>query len=99
MLSTAGGLVFLGRNDGRIEALDARTGKSLWTYQTGAGANAPPVTFEHDGTQFVAIYSAGNAISGTPRGDIVTLFKLDGTLAPAASENAQQQGNTGARQG
>jgi alcohol dehydrogenase (cytochrome c) len=98
-LSTAGGLVFLGRNDGRIQALDARTGKDLWSFQTGAGANAPPVTFEHDGTQYVAIYSAGNAIAGTPRGDIVTLFALDGTLAPATSARAQERSTSGARQG
>ena len=41
-LATAGGLVFVGRNDGRLTALDSDTGSQLWEFQTGAGMNAPP---------------------------------------------------------
>ncbi|MGB1880891.1 MAG: PQQ-binding-like beta-propeller repeat protein, partial [Gammaproteobacteria bacterium] len=40
---TAGGVVFTGQNDGRFVALDARDGRALWAFQTGAGVNAPPV--------------------------------------------------------
>src|SRR5215468_4824715 len=40
---TAGGLVFRGEPDGNFLALDAKTGKELWRFQTGFGADAPPV--------------------------------------------------------
>jgi mono/diheme cytochrome c family protein len=81
-LATAGGLLFVGRNDGRLTALDSATGKSLWEFQTGAGMHAPASTFEHKGTQYVLAYSAGSALIGSARGDSVWLFGLDGTLPP-----------------
>ena len=40
-LATGGGLLFVGRNDGRLTALDSTTGKQLWEFQTGAGMHAP----------------------------------------------------------
>jgi outer membrane protein assembly factor BamB len=82
MLATGGGLVFVGRNDGRLTALDSSTGKQLWEFQTGAGMHAPVSTFLHDGRQYVLAYSAGNALIGSARGDSVWLFGLDGTLPP-----------------
>ncbi len=81
-LATAGNLVFVGRNDGRLTALDSRTGEQLWEFQTGAGMHAPMSTFRHAGKQYVLAYSAGNALIGSPRGDSVWLFGLDGTLPP-----------------
>ena len=33
-VTTAGGLVFTGRNDGRLVALNASTGSQLWEFQT-----------------------------------------------------------------
>jgi alcohol dehydrogenase (cytochrome c) len=48
-LATAGGLVFVGENDGWFRAYDARTGRPLWEFFCGAGVNAPPVSFEMDG--------------------------------------------------
>ena len=81
--TTAGGLVFVGRNDGRLTALDARDGKKLWEFQTGAGMNAPVSVFEHRGRQYVVAYSAGNLFAGSPKGDSVWLLGLDGTLPPA----------------
>jgi alcohol dehydrogenase (cytochrome c) len=82
-IATGGGLVFVGRNDGRLTALDSGTGRQLWEFQTGAGMNAPVSTFEHGGRQYVLAYSAGNALIGSARGDSVWLFGLDGTLPPA----------------
>jgi quinohemoprotein ethanol dehydrogenase len=87
-LATAGGLVFVGRNDGRLMALDADDGMPLWQFQTGAGMNAPATTFEHDGEQYVVALSAGNVLIGSPRGDSVWLFSLDGTLGPASPGDA-----------
>jgi quinohemoprotein ethanol dehydrogenase len=82
-VTTAGGLVFVGRNDGRMIALDSSNGRRLWEFQTGAGMNAPATVFEHDGRQHVVAYSAGNMFAGSPRGDSVWLFSLAGTLEPA----------------
>ena len=79
-LATAGGLVFLGRNDGRLTALDSSDGALLWEFQTGAGMNAPVSTFEHNGRQYVVAYSAGNLFAGSTRGDSVWLFSLGGSL-------------------
>jgi quinohemoprotein ethanol dehydrogenase len=82
--ATAGGLVFVGRNDGRFTALDSRDGTLLWQFQTGAGANAPPSVFEYRGTQYVAIYSAGNLFSRSARGDSLWLFSLQGQMEPVS---------------
>jgi alcohol dehydrogenase (cytochrome c) len=55
VLSTAGGLVFSGTNEGNFYALDARTGKPLWDFQTGGRMSSNPVSFAVDGHQYVAI--------------------------------------------
>jgi alcohol dehydrogenase (cytochrome c) len=81
-LATGGGLLFVGRNDGRLTALDSATGRQLWEFQTGAGMHAPVSTFEYKGKQYLLAYSAGAALLGTARGDSVWLFGLDGTLPP-----------------
>ncbi len=64
-LATGGNLLFVGRNDGRLTALDSRTGEQLWEFQTGAGMHAPVSTFMHRGKQYVLAYSAGNALIGS----------------------------------
>ncbi len=84
---TAGGLVFVGRNDGRLTALDSSNGKLLWEYQTGAGVNAPPSIFEYRGDQYVVVYSAGHSSAPSPTGDSVWLFSLKGTLGQADPPN------------
>ena len=68
-LATAGGLVFVGEGNGNFDALDAKTGETLWQFQTGAGVNAPAITYEIDGTQYVAVASGGNFQLDFPRGD------------------------------
>jgi quinohemoprotein ethanol dehydrogenase len=80
--TTAGGLVFVGRNDGRLTALDSSNGNKLWEFQTGAGMNAPVSVFEHKGKQYVVAYSAGGTFARSVKGDNVWLFALDGTLEP-----------------
>jgi alcohol dehydrogenase (cytochrome c) len=82
--TTAGGLVFVGRSDGRFTALDSSNGDKLWEFQTGAGVNAPASVFEHDGTQYVAVLSGGHLYAGSPRGDSLWLFALNGTIDPVA---------------
>ena len=90
-MATAGGLVFAGEGNGNFNAYNAKTGERLWRFQTGAGANAPAVTYEVDGEQFVAVASGGNFQLDFPRGDTLWVFSLKGTLgpAPAPPEPAQ----------
>ena len=61
VMSTAGGLVFGGTNEGKFFALDDQTGKPLWQFQTGGAIRANPISFAIDGKQHVAI-AAGNAL-------------------------------------
>ncbi|MBB3008966.1 PQQ-dependent methanol/ethanol family dehydrogenase [Cupriavidus alkaliphilus] len=62
-MTTAGGLVFWGTPEGYLKAADAKTGKELWQFQTGSGVVAPPVTWEENGEQFVAVVSGwGGAV-------------------------------------
>jgi alcohol dehydrogenase (cytochrome c) len=61
LLSTAGGLVFGGAEEGNFFALDAGTGKPLWELQLGGAVRSPPVSFTIDGKQQVAV-TAGTSL-------------------------------------
>jgi alcohol dehydrogenase (cytochrome c) len=61
VLSTAGGLVFSGSDEGNFYALDALTGKPLWDFQTGASIADNPMSYQVDGKQYVTI-AAGHAL-------------------------------------
>ena len=79
-LATASDLVFHGEPDGKFQAYDAKTGELLWQWQTGAGADAPAITYEIDGTQYVAIAVGGVSIQTTSaNGDMIWVFSLKGT--------------------
>ncbi len=56
-LATGGGLVFMGLTDGTIAAYDDSTLDELWKVNVGSGFSAPPITFEVNGRQYVAIVS------------------------------------------
>ncbi len=77
---TAGGLLFVGRNDGRLTALDKRNGEKLWEFQTDAGVNTTVTTFERDGDQRVVVHAGGGVFAGAPRGDGIWMFSLRGTM-------------------
>jgi alcohol dehydrogenase (cytochrome c) len=85
VLATAGGLLFTGKETGEFIALDIDTGKQVWQFQTGSGINAQPITFTHQGRQYVAIQSGiggvnvlrmGDALKNLPRGGSVWVFAL-----------------------
>ena len=61
LLSTGGGLVFGGSEEGNFFALDAETGKPLWELQLGAAVRSPPVSFVIDGKQQIAV-TAGSSL-------------------------------------
>jgi len=85
---TAGGLVFVGRTDGRFTALDKSNGDLLWEFETDAGVHAPPTTFELGGKQYVVAFAAGSFFPNTKHGDSVWLFSLDGGLGGKTTGNA-----------
>jgi alcohol dehydrogenase (cytochrome c) len=55
VLATAGNLVFIGQLDGTLYAYDAKTLKEVWSFNTGTGINAPPITYSVNGKQYIAI--------------------------------------------
>jgi len=90
-VTTAGNIVFVGRNTGELQAYDARNGSRLWSFQTGAGANSTVTTFQDDGQQYVAFLAGGNSLAGTPRqNQNVWLFALNGTVGPAKTTGTDQ---------
>jgi alcohol dehydrogenase (cytochrome c) len=94
--TTAGNIVFVGRNKGQLQAYNATNGKLAWSFQTGAGANNTASVFSLDGKEVVAFYAAGSALGGSPHGDDVWLFGLDGKLGPAqAPSSGSAQAHTG----
>jgi alcohol dehydrogenase (cytochrome c) len=48
-------LVFTGLPDGKFLALDAKTLDEAWSFNTGGGISAPPMTFQVDGKQYIGL--------------------------------------------
>jgi PQQ-dependent dehydrogenase (methanol/ethanol family) len=76
VLATAGGLVFTGEGNGMFNAYDAKTGKKLWSFNCGAGVNAPPVSYTVNGKQYIAVAAGGNTQLDFKRGNSVFVFAL-----------------------
>jgi len=67
VLSTAGRLVFQGTADGRFAAYADDTGDRLWEVTVNVGIVAPPISYEIDGVQYVAVlagWGGGGVIEG-----------------------------------
>jgi quinohemoprotein ethanol dehydrogenase len=71
--------VFMGRNDGRVTALDSSNGDRLWEFQTEAPVNSSVSTFMYKGKQHIVTY-AGGGLFGAIKGDGIWLFSLEGTM-------------------
>ena len=56
-LATGGGLIFLALLDGSVAAYDDTTLEEVWKINVGSGFAAPPMTFEVNGKQYIAIAS------------------------------------------
>jgi len=80
---TASGLLLRGEPDGNFAVLDAKSGEVLWKFQTGFGADAPPIVYEVDGDEYIAIATGGNSIQRDATGDAVWAFSLKGQVGPA----------------
>jgi quinohemoprotein ethanol dehydrogenase len=84
VLTTAGNLLFQGTGDGRFVAYAADSGKVLWALPTMIGIIAPPMTYEVDGEQYVAVMAgyggAGGLTGGDPRTMVSGKYMNDGYL-------------------
>ncbi|WP_285294645.1 methanol/ethanol family PQQ-dependent dehydrogenase [Aureimonas altamirensis] len=85
-LATAGGVMFYGTLDGFIKARDSDTGDLLWKFKMPSGAIGHPMTYEHDGVQYVAIYYG---VGGWPGVGLV--FDLNDPTAGLGSVGAFRQ--------
>lgn len=99
VVSTSGNLVFQGTSSAELVAAAADTGEVLWRHDTQVGVIAPPITYEIDGEQYVAVAAGWGGATGlvmrfdgrheTPLGRLLA-FKLGakGTL-PVTSNNLE----------
>ncbi len=62
-LATATDLVIVGEDGGGLMAVDAVTGKPLWSVQTNQTWKASPMTYMFDGRQFIAVAAGPNIIA------------------------------------
>jgi outer membrane protein assembly factor BamB len=84
---TGSDLVFYGTLDGWFRAVDARSGKVLWSQKLGSGITAAPMTFlGPDKRQYVAVYAGVGGGAGVqrrengfmPGGNTLYVFSVDG---------------------
>lgn len=76
ILSTQTGLVFSGEGSGELFALDSKTGQTLWSGRSEAGVNAPPISYEIDGRQYIAVAAGGNKLFGYKTGQKLMVWAL-----------------------
>jgi len=62
-LATAGGVVFFGDDSGSFAAVEARTGRSLWDFNTGQTIYASPMNYEVDGEEYIAIAAGSDVLA------------------------------------
>jgi alcohol dehydrogenase (cytochrome c) len=65
VLSTAGGVAFVGDLDREFKAVDVRSGRILWRTRLATSVQGFPVSFEVDGKQYVAVTTGLGG--GSPR--------------------------------
>lgn len=68
VLATAGGLVFIGQQDGTVTALNSDTLETVWSFNIGSGIKAPPISFSVDGNQYIAIEAGATGYRDNPPG-------------------------------
>jgi alcohol dehydrogenase (cytochrome c) len=78
-IATAGGLIFAGRFNGELTAMNSDTGQRLWSFQTDGGFTTTATTFEHEGVQYLAGI-AGGGVTGGRLNDGLWLFSLNGSI-------------------
>lgn len=65
VLTTGGGLVFNGDSTGVVHAYDAKSGKELWSFNTGSGIRAGITSYSANGKQYILVPSGfGSLFAG-----------------------------------
>jgi len=86
LTSTDSGLAFFGELDGKINALDIKAGKVIWTFQTsGNNIQAAPSIFTVDGKEYLTFTTGGTK----PK---VHVFGLGGDKTQGAAGTAETGG-------
>ena len=76
-MATAGGVTFLTATmDNYIRAFDVTTGKMLWQARLPAGGQSTPMSYAHNGKQYVVTAAGGHGSFGTKLGDYVIAYAL-----------------------
>ncbi|WP_286773185.1 PQQ-binding-like beta-propeller repeat protein, partial [Sphingomonas sp. 66-10] len=103
VLATAGGLVFQGNAAGEFAAYAAADGKKLWSFPAQTGIVAPPMSYELNGQQYVAVLAGWGGVWALAPGVLIDksgpvrnisrllVFKVGGKAqlpAPPALEKA-----------
>lgn len=91
ILSTASDLLFIGQPDGNLLALDARSGREVWRFQTGAAISSSPIMYRVGDREYLAVYAGGTSIpygNSAPRGDFLWAFEIGGALGPVPAPPA-----------
>jgi alcohol dehydrogenase (cytochrome c) len=60
MLSTEGGLLFMGHMTGKLAAYDETTLQEIWSFNIGTPITAPPMTYSVNGKQYIAVVGGGS---------------------------------------
>jgi lanthanide-dependent methanol dehydrogenase len=98
VLTTASDLAFYGTLDGWFRAVDARSGKVLWSQKVGSGIMSQPIAFlGPDKREYIAVYSGvggGSAVlrrlnGYPPGGNTLYVFSVDGAGIGAGSTQLQ----------
>ncbi len=102
VLATGGDLVFYGTTDGWFRAVDARSGKVLWSQKLGSGITAQPIAYlGPDGREYVAVVAGVGGVAsqvmgaknGFPsRGGVLYVFSVDGVSPGSAAGMLETQG-------
>ncbi len=61
VLATRSGVLFAATGEGNLIALDSKTGKTLWHFQTGGNIASAPMSYAVDGQEFISL-GAGNVL-------------------------------------
>ncbi len=80
VLVTATDLIFFARPDGIVMAMDGKTGKEVWHFQTGFPSASGVISYSIKGEQYIALAAMGSdqPYATLAKGDAVWAFKLGG---------------------
>jgi quinoprotein glucose dehydrogenase len=77
-MATAGGLIFTAAAfDPQLHAIDADSGKEIWTAELPASAQSTPMTYSWGGKQYIVICAGGHGKLKSKMGDSVVAFALE----------------------